>query len=114
MVGVILALLQKTDVGAPNNYGFTPLHMMMAADPVMLDFGANVHARRHAVPEGPTRRTLRRDCRAATTERWIDRRKGQPLGYTFKIPMHLVLRMETVVALLGLAPILESLTVRMG
>ncbi|KAG7449892.1 ankyrin [Guyanagaster necrorhizus] len=54
-VDTIRALLQKqTNVGTPDKYGRTPLHMVksVAAAQVLLDFGANVHARRHATPEG--------------------------------------------------------------
>ncbi|KAK0212312.1 ankyrin repeat-containing domain protein [Desarmillaria ectypa] len=54
-VDVIRALLQKkTNVGALDKYGRTPLHMVksVAAAQVLINFGANVYARRHAVPEG--------------------------------------------------------------
>ncbi|KAK0470570.1 ankyrin repeat-containing domain protein [Armillaria novae-zelandiae] len=56
-VDVIRALLQKkANVGALEKYGRTPLHMVksVAAAQVLIDFGANVQARRHGVPEGYT------------------------------------------------------------
>ncbi|SJK98705.1 uncharacterized protein ARMOST_01974 [Armillaria ostoyae] len=54
-VDVIRALLQKkANIGALDKYGRTPLHMVksVAAAQVLIDFGANVQARRNGAPEG--------------------------------------------------------------
>ncbi|KAK0220393.1 kinase-like domain-containing protein [Armillaria fumosa] len=56
-VDVIRALLQKkANIGALDKYGRTPLHMVKsaAAAQVLIDFGADVLARRNGVPEGYT------------------------------------------------------------
>ncbi|SJK98121.1 uncharacterized protein ARMOST_01379 [Armillaria ostoyae] len=114
-VDVIWALLQKKiNVGAPDKYGRMPLHALksVAAAQVLLDFGANVHARQHAAPEGymclhtaPSSEIAELPLR--DYGRCTDRRKIQLL-YASETPCALL----RVVALLKLAPILELLTMR--